>query len=838
MFCRKCGKTIDDESTFCRFCGTEVVQASKETRIEREYRQNNELYENAKTLMDSNCFEEARRILLDLSGFRNADELAERCITGAIDYRRRSTYEHAAGVLKNDEATKADLLQAAEDLEALGEYEDAEELAEQCRSKAQEVLEKAYRNACELISAARTASEMLSACEEFEKIGSYKDSAELAQNGRSQLERYEHYEYAVKCFNEASSVRQLMDVIDAFRAMGDFLDSEEMCNKAFEKIYSEADKSASKDTTDTLNYAARTFESIKSYKDAEQRALKCRKRADEIIAERKEKVRREEEEADERELQYCKGILNNPKAPISEIERVEGRLYLIKNHEGAEAAIEECKQRHESLQKKAKRNTVIGIIVVSAIVVVIVLSLIFVNAILPAINYSNAMSFAEQGKYSEAAEEFAKLNGYKDSDKMAAKMRSQSYIEQGKIDEAASLLYGASLYGLANECLQTEFGRLVSEEKFDEAIAFADRHYELKDNQTALCMDMIDKFLTSNNYDAAIELCDKYLSDADAVGSGYYKIAGACAENKLWEKAANTYEKAGEYLDANTKANECYAKHAEECINFNRYDLAISFYEKAGMTDMVDECYMEMGQNAYNQHDYREAIQYFGYAGDIGKEKKKKCQEELYQKGVTYANEGLYYGAIELFECIRPYKDSNDYIVCCNAMNSLYDGATIQKTIKTLENVCKGHSNDDAEDSAYKFAGRLLNGYILGDESGLVSNSETSSSVYAYLAVFSDDYGNRKTICVLDKERQLMVMSCPGNALNYSEDKDNLIWQCYFSGDEYNLYYDVYCGYYVIDNGVKVFIDAFGDHIVIGNSGYEFLKGSYRKEKLVFPHGM
>lgn len=837
MFCRKCGKTIDDESTFCRFCGTEVVQASKETRIEREYRQNNELYEKAKALMDSNCFEEARTILLDLSGFRNADELAERCITGAIDYRRRTTYEYAAGVLKNDEATKSDLLQAAEDLEALGEYKDAEELAEQCRSKAMIVLERAYKKACDLLSSARTSSEMLSACEELEKLGSYKDSAELSQKERSQLERYEHYEYAVKCFNEASTVRQLTDVIDAFRAMGDFLDSEEMCNKAFEKIYSEADKSASKDTTDTLYYAARTFESIKSYKDAEQRALECRKRAEEIIAERKEKARREEEEADERELQYCKRILNNPKAPISEIERVEGRLYLIKNHEGAEAAIEECKQRHESLQKKAKRNTVIGIIVVSAIAVVIVLSLIFVNAILPAINYSNAMSFAEQGKYSEAAEEFAKLNGYKDSDKMAAKMRAQTYIEQGKIDEAASLLYNASLYGLANQCLESEFDRLVSEEKFDEAIEFADRHYELEENQTALCMDMIDKLLDSNNYDAAIERCEKYLSD-EAAESGFYKIADACADNKQWVKAAETYQKAGDYLDAKEMANECYAKHADECRNFKYYDLAITFYNKAGMTDSVNECYLEMGQRAYNQGNYREAIQYFGYAGDIGKEKKEKCQEDIYQKGVTWANDGLYDGAIELFESVRPYKDSNDYIVCCNAMNSLFEGATLQKTIKTLENVRKGHSNDDAEDSAYEFAKRLLNGYILGDESDLVSNNEMASSVYAYLAVFSDDYGNRKTICVLDKERQLMVMSCPGNALNYSEDKDNLIWQCYFSGDEYNLYYDVYWGYYVIDNGVDVYLDASGDCLVIGNSGYEFLEGTYSKEKLVFPHGM
>ncbi len=76
MFCRKCGKTIDDESSFCRFCGTEVVPVVQETSIELEYRQNSELYDKARELMSNGSFENARRILLDLSGFRNADELA------------------------------------------------------------------------------------------------------------------------------------------------------------------------------------------------------------------------------------------------------------------------------------------------------------------------------------------------------------------------------------------------------------------------------------------------------------------------------------------------------------------------------------------------------------------------------------------------------------------------------------------------------------------------------------------------------------------------------------------------------------------------------------------
>lgn len=330
MFCRKCGKDIDDKSTFCRFCGTEVTPVVQETRIQREYRQNNELFNKAKELMDNGSFDEARTIFLDLSGFRNADELAERCVTGAIDHRRRTTYEYAAGVLNNDKSTESELLQAAEDLKALGEYEDAEELANKCRSKADEIVEKTYRSACELMSGARTSAEMLSACEEFEKISRYKDSLELAQKGRSQLDRYKNYEYAVKCFNEAYSVQQLLDVIKALRATGDFLDSEEMLGKALEKIYKVAvEIELSHSNAEKLYDAANTFEAIKSYKDSKQRAQECRKRAEKIITDTQNKASLEEKEANEREFQYCQRILNNPKAPISELERIEGRLRLI-----------------------------------------------------------------------------------------------------------------------------------------------------------------------------------------------------------------------------------------------------------------------------------------------------------------------------------------------------------------------------------------------------------------------------------------------------------------------------------------------------------------------------
>lgn len=33
MFCEKCGKNIDDESAFCRYCGTQIKTVTKDTTI-------------------------------------------------------------------------------------------------------------------------------------------------------------------------------------------------------------------------------------------------------------------------------------------------------------------------------------------------------------------------------------------------------------------------------------------------------------------------------------------------------------------------------------------------------------------------------------------------------------------------------------------------------------------------------------------------------------------------------------------------------------------------------------------------------------------------------------
>lgn len=223
----------------------------------------------------------------------------------------------------------------------------------------------------------RSVDEMTSACEALESLGSYKDSVELARNGRKQLEKLKKYISAIKLLNCAKSVSQYMEVIETFDSLGDFLDSKKLYNHACKKVYEEADEAVARYSTDKLAYAASTFEAIKFYEDAGQRAQECRERQLALIAQNEEQKRRATEEADEHELQHCLKILNNPKAQEEEIGKVLDRLILIKNHEGAEEAIQKCHKRLKRPQKMSKRNLIIAAVIIVAVIAFFVCPYLF-----------------------------------------------------------------------------------------------------------------------------------------------------------------------------------------------------------------------------------------------------------------------------------------------------------------------------------------------------------------------------------------------------------------------------------------------------------------------------
>lgn len=836
MFCRKCGKSIDDESTFCRFCGTEVVAIVKETRIEREYRQNNELLDKAKELMNNNNFEEAREILLDLSGFRNADELAERCLTGAVDFRRRTTYEHAKGVLNNDGANESELLLAAEDFETLGEYEDAQELAVQCRNKAKDVVERAYTNACERLKGAKTSTEILSACEELEKLGDYKDCKRLALDGRSQLYNYKRYENAVKRLDDANSVHQLMDVIEEFRALGDFLDSEEMCNRTFEKIYDDADQAAKSDQLYKLNYAAYNFDVIKTYKDAEQRAQECRKKSDVIIAQRKEQSTREKQDLDERELQYCLEILKNPKAKLSEVEAAQDRLSMIKNHEGAEAAMEKFSERLPILRQKHKRNVTIRIAVVCSIIALIMFSIIFACAILPEIKYSNAQGLAEQGKYSEAADEFESIYQYKDSRELAAKMRAQSCIEQGNIEEAASLLNNAGLYDFEKECLVSEFNRLVSEGSTDKAIELADQHTSLEENRKALCNDIIDDFLKRGKCAEAEKFCKENISDTNELSRRYYQIADTYFARKMWKDAAESYKHADNYLDAKVQEKECYTKLADTYKSWGQYENAITYYNKAELPIRVQECYLVLGKQAEAYGNNEDALKYYKKAGNAGSSYCTKLEEEMYQYGLELCYSKDYSRAIEFLQ-LSENSQSNELIKCCNIITNLYNGKySLDEAYSKLWDI-RYAWNKDSDSDVLAFSKTLLG--LDAFSGGNAFKFFNGPTVYCYMAVFTWDNGDVKTYCISEYGRKIGIEKVYGDCSGPNE-ADSLARKCLSSAvsSETYIYYDPDKGYYINDNGTRVYFHLSGSNLIVENHGSSIWAGTYYEYTFVLPYGL
>lgn len=285
VYCRKCGKQIDDTSVFCRFCGTNLSVGTNETEeqcAEREYTYNNNKLAQAKDLMDNKRFEDARRILLEISGFKNADELAEKCLTDARDFRRHSAYLHAKAVIEQEHPTVEQIDSAREDFESLGDYLDSAEKAAECGQLRNKAMEYELARKEELYSSARKTvenpsseeREILSAKKKLFSLGDYKDSSDLVRECDIIIEKLAKYKQAEKRFRETGSTEQFFKVISDFEALNGFRNSESYIKKCKGRIYSMAVKDAdSLESNDLLN-ARNAFDRLGDYKDSRERAEK------------------------------------------------------------------------------------------------------------------------------------------------------------------------------------------------------------------------------------------------------------------------------------------------------------------------------------------------------------------------------------------------------------------------------------------------------------------------------------------------------------------------------------------------------------------------------------
>ena len=182
-------------------------------------------------------------------------------------------------------------------------------------------------------------------------------------------------------------------------------------NACFEDIYARA-KSVmdSANTEERFKKAAEQFESISDYKDAVTLASACREKAEEIekdailaAAEKKMTVK----------------IVASYEEAISLLETIPGWKDADDKAVNCRKTLEDLKKEMEIIRKKmeedAKKTRKVIMIVAPIVCVIIAVVFVFVRVIIPGNKYNDAVALMERGQYEQAIAAFEALDGYKDS---------------------------------------------------------------------------------------------------------------------------------------------------------------------------------------------------------------------------------------------------------------------------------------------------------------------------------------------------------------------------------------------------------------------------------------
>ncbi len=196
-------------------------------------------YQHALSKMEEaetdNDFLLAADLFKKISGYKDADELAQECIESAEDV----VYEFAVSDMESAQ-TQEEFLDAAKLFGSISGYKDADELAEECRVRGDEVYaESQYNKAVDIFNNPTSLSQLQKAEDIFNKISGYKDSnvylAKMPERVE-ELKKEDVYTYATTAYNTYASSTALRAAWERLSEIGDYKDSAELLEKLREKF--------------------------------------------------------------------------------------------------------------------------------------------------------------------------------------------------------------------------------------------------------------------------------------------------------------------------------------------------------------------------------------------------------------------------------------------------------------------------------------------------------------------------------------------------------------------------------------------------------------------------
>ncbi|MCR5150245.1 MAG: DUF6273 domain-containing protein [Clostridiales bacterium] len=228
-------------------------------------------------------------------------------------------------------------------------------------------------------------------------------------------------------------------------------------------------------TESDFRKAAESFNSIKGFKDANEKVSLCLKKREEarknaIYDDAKLKISNDSKESNAEAIKLFKSIIDW-KDSRTKIDECTSK---IRDIEIAEEKAEEERKRiaaaaRIAAEKARARNKKIAMICGPIVAALIVFLIVLNTVIFPAGNYKKALAAADSGNYSEAYSLFGKYANYKDT---------QDQIGLTKVKEAADLLDAEKYdeaYAILKETGDTE---TVNKNVYNRALKFMESNEE------------------------------------------------------------------------------------------------------------------------------------------------------------------------------------------------------------------------------------------------------------------------------------------------------------------------------------------------------------------------
>ena len=602
--------------------------------------------------------------------------------------------------------------------------------------------------------------------ESLEKSGNYQKALRFAdeatkarltaanQNIKHNIEQKrlaQHYDEAMTSLQNASTVAQVQNVKRLLITMGTFESAAngiKLCDEKIEAINSTAYGKAN-ELMKQQQYAqaAMAFRTLGDYRDSQSVAAKC------DTLEKQKQAQLAAEQAEQRRIEA--ELRAKEEAEQAEKERVAAEL---------KAREDEIHRRKvEALKVKVRIISIIAVITAAACVVA---QLLTTRIIIPKNNYNSAMKLLDTGKYDEAIDAFAALDGYSDSslriqqaqadmafaaqdyntvnalyatlpemyqdnaeDLAAMYNDAQALLDAGNFDEAAANFAVLGSYKDASEmipeCIYRNAENLATSGQLEEAAKLYQQLNGYKDSYVLKNQIEADELYNAGDFAGAYDIYAT-LDEAYQSHAADYETMYAAAQEQLvkgqYDEAAAGFAELGKYRDAEEKVVQCAWDEADALFDMGQYAEAAQAYDALGDHEKMLLSSYKQAEKQAEAGKYRSAAELYMSIADYA-----DSREQHYQMGALARDTGNLADACAIF---------TEDIAYGNSKEALYQTGILASKVQNYEvSVMAFAAVGEYKDAAMKCS---MDTYAWGVQLFDNGDYDKSAEVFVSMGNFSD----------------------------------------------------------------------------------------------------